>query len=128
MELHILLAGVEFGPYTDHQARDLIGEGFLSETDPAKRLDEADWLPLSEVLAQPRAATAMEETAAVEIPKRNLPSNRHPYSTGPCRKSPRKPPRRKYRPLPKNRQRPRQNPNLPRPCPLPNPRPSSFHL
>jgi lipoprotein NlpI len=68
MELHILLAGVEFGPYTDHQARDLIGEGFLSETDPAKRLDEADWLPLSEVLAQPRAATAMEETAAVEIP------------------------------------------------------------
>jgi tetratricopeptide (TPR) repeat protein len=68
MELHILLAGVEFGPYTDHQARDLIGEGFLSETDPAKRLDETAWLPLSEVLAQPRAGTLTEGPTAEEIP------------------------------------------------------------
>ena len=64
MELHILLAGVEFGPYTDNQVRELLGEGFLSETDPAKRLDETDWLPLSEVLAQSRAGSAMDEPVA----------------------------------------------------------------
>jgi hypothetical protein len=52
MELHILLAGVEFGPYTDDQVRELLGDGFLSATDPAKRLDETDWLPLSDVLAK----------------------------------------------------------------------------
>ena len=68
MELHILLAGVEFGPYTDEQARDLLGEGFLSETDPAKRLDETDWLPLNEVLAQPRAATTVAAPPSAETP------------------------------------------------------------
>jgi tetratricopeptide (TPR) repeat protein len=69
MELHILLAGVEFGPYTDEQARDLLGEGFLSETDPAKRLDETAWLPLNEVLAQPRAVvTTAHEQPETEAP------------------------------------------------------------
>ena len=65
MELHILLAGVEFGPYTDDQARELLGEGFLSATDPAKRLDETDWLPLNEVLAQPREATTTTQPEPV---------------------------------------------------------------
>lgn len=68
MELHILLAGVEFGPYTDDQARELLGEGFLSETDPAKRLDENDWLPLNEVLAQPRTTTTAHEQPIIETP------------------------------------------------------------
>jgi lipoprotein NlpI len=50
MELHVLLAGVEFGPYSDDKARELLGEGFLSESDPAKRLDGTDWVPLSDLL------------------------------------------------------------------------------
>jgi len=50
MELHVLLAGVEFGPYSDDKARELLGEGFLSASDPAKRLNETDWIPLSDVL------------------------------------------------------------------------------
>jgi tetratricopeptide (TPR) repeat protein len=67
MELQILLAGVEFGPYTVDQARELLGEGFLSETDPAKRLNETDWLPLSELLAQSPAAPTEAAEAAPEI-------------------------------------------------------------
>ena len=68
MELHILLAGVEFGPYTDEQARELLGEGFLNATDPAKRLDETDWLPLNEVLAQSRAVTPPQAEPVTELP------------------------------------------------------------
>ena len=52
MEIHILLAGVEFGPYTDDKARQLLDEGFLSSNDPAKRLDEQEWIPLSTLLAR----------------------------------------------------------------------------
>jgi len=58
MELHVLLAGVEFGPYTDDKARELLGEGFLSESDPAKRLNGTDWVPLSDVLGAQPASSA----------------------------------------------------------------------
>jgi lipoprotein NlpI len=66
MELHVLLAGVEFGPYSDDKARELLGEGFLSESDPAKRLNETDWLPLSNVLGTQPASSA---TPAASAPK-----------------------------------------------------------
>jgi tetratricopeptide (TPR) repeat protein len=68
MEIHILLAGVEFGPYTDDKARELVAEGFLSPTDPAKRLDETEWLPLTEVLAH-----------APEEPAEEIPSPEEPW-------------------------------------------------
>ena len=69
MELHILLAGVEFGPYTDDKARQLLGEGFLSSSDPAKRLHETDWLPLSEVLGElPEVPPAPPAKASARLP------------------------------------------------------------
>jgi tetratricopeptide (TPR) repeat protein len=61
MEIHILLAGVEFGPYTDDKARELIADGFLTASDPAKRLDETEWLPLTEVLARSPEEGAVDE-------------------------------------------------------------------
>ena len=70
MELQILLAGVEFGPYSEDKARQLLDEGFLSATDPAKRLDETDWLPLSDLLGSSPAAPVEEMTAPAtpEVP------------------------------------------------------------
>ena len=68
MEIHILLAGVEFGPYTDDQARQLVADGLLDASDPAKRLSETEWLPLSEVLENPQAEPAAEAPAEEELP------------------------------------------------------------
>jgi len=65
MELHVLLAGVEFGPYSDDKARELLGEGFLSESDPAKRLSDTDWVPLSNLLGtQPDSPAKPVATAS----------------------------------------------------------------
>ncbi len=74
MELHILLAGVEFGPYTEDKARQLLDEGFLSATDPAKRLDETNWLPLSDVLGAVPVATGSggSETTPAPLEFRSL--------------------------------------------------------
>ncbi len=66
MEIHILLAGVEFGPYTDDKARELIAEGFLAATDPARRLDETEWLPLTEVLSRAPEEPAEEPPSPEE--------------------------------------------------------------
>jgi lipoprotein NlpI len=66
MELHVLLAGVEFGPYTDDKARELLGEGFLSSTDPAKRLNATDWVPLSDLLGvAPTSATTLTSSGSL---------------------------------------------------------------
>jgi lipoprotein NlpI len=68
MELHILLAGVEFGPYSEDKARQLLDEGFLSASDPAKRLDETAWQPLSELLgASPVGAGVSTSTRGPKI-------------------------------------------------------------
>jgi lipoprotein NlpI len=68
MELHVLLAGVEFGPYTDDKARELLGEGFLSSTDPAKRLDATEWVPLSDLLGASTTSSASHASAASAPP------------------------------------------------------------
>ncbi len=68
MEIQILLAGVEFGPYTDDKARELIADGFLAATDPAKRIDETEWLPLTEVLARPPEDAEPETDTGEEPP------------------------------------------------------------
>jgi lipoprotein NlpI len=92
MEIHILLAGVEFGPYTDDKARELVADGFLAESDPAKRLDETDWIPLGDLLA---SASGETNAGGGEQPFAFLeePPEDHPLEPSPSRESRRMPSR-----------------------------------
>ena len=74
MEIHIRLAGVELGPYTEEQVQQHIAEGLLSTTDLAHVEGMQDWLPLGEVLnkLQSPAATkpvkmSPEQLAPAEV-------------------------------------------------------------
>lgn len=50
MEIHILLAGVEMGPFSENQVRDYLREGLLSHTDKAKIGEDGAWEPVEVVL------------------------------------------------------------------------------
>jgi tetratricopeptide (TPR) repeat protein len=50
MEIHIQLAGVQLGPYSDKQVREYIAEGLLSMADKARIDGSLDWIPVSELV------------------------------------------------------------------------------
>jgi tetratricopeptide (TPR) repeat protein len=60
MEIHIRLAGVELGPYTEEQVLQNISEGLLSLGDLAHVEGMQDWLPLGEVLNKLQSPAATQ--------------------------------------------------------------------
>jgi tetratricopeptide (TPR) repeat protein len=50
MEIHVRLAGVELGPYTEKQVREYLSEGLLSATDLAKAEGSDNWVPVNDLL------------------------------------------------------------------------------
>jgi tetratricopeptide (TPR) repeat protein len=51
MDIHIQLAGVSLGPYSEKQVRDYITEGLLSMEDKARIEGSLDWIPVSDLVA-----------------------------------------------------------------------------
>src|ERR1700677_2589993 len=51
MDIHIQLAGVSLGPYSEKQVREYIAEGLLSMTDKARIEGSLDWIPVSDLVA-----------------------------------------------------------------------------
>jgi tetratricopeptide (TPR) repeat protein len=67
MEIHIRLAGVQLGPYSEAQVRQHIEDGLLSLTDSAQRVGAAEWMPLGEVLKEsPEESVTPEEESPPE--------------------------------------------------------------
>jgi tetratricopeptide (TPR) repeat protein len=61
MEIRILSAGKEFGPYSESQVRQYLSEGLISAADPAMGDGMTEWMPAGDLLAQ----LPQPETAAV---------------------------------------------------------------
>jgi tetratricopeptide (TPR) repeat protein len=58
MDIHIQLAGVSLGPYSEKQVRDYISEGLLSMEDKARIEGSLEWIPVSELVAMLPPVTA----------------------------------------------------------------------
>jgi tetratricopeptide (TPR) repeat protein len=67
MEIHIRLAGVQLGPYSEKQVREYLSEGLLSLTDQASLDETGNWTPVSDLLAELSATGA---NGTPEAPKR----------------------------------------------------------
>jgi tetratricopeptide (TPR) repeat protein len=50
MEIHVRLAGVQLGPYSEKQVRDYLAEGLLSPTDSARAEGAEHWIAVTELL------------------------------------------------------------------------------
>ncbi len=70
MEIHIQLAGVQLGPYSEKQVRDSLAEGHLLPTDPARYEGTEAWETVSDVLAQMASAAF----AAPKTPEKPVPT------------------------------------------------------
>jgi tetratricopeptide (TPR) repeat protein len=51
MDIHIQLAGVSLGPYSEKQVREYITEGLLSLADKARIEGSLEWIPVSDLVA-----------------------------------------------------------------------------
>ncbi len=51
MEIHIRLAGVQLGPYSEKQVREYLSEGLVSPTDSARTDGTDNWIPVSDLLS-----------------------------------------------------------------------------
>jgi len=51
MDIHIQLAGVSLGPYSEKQVREYIAEGLLSMEDKARIEGSLEWIPVSDLVA-----------------------------------------------------------------------------
>jgi len=76
MEIHIQLAGVQLGPYSEKQVRDYLQEGLLSSEDPARFDGVEAWQTVDEVLKGRPAAAPIP----VEPPKAPEPISAPPHS------------------------------------------------
>jgi tetratricopeptide (TPR) repeat protein len=66
MEIHILLAGEEIGPFSEQQVREYMGEGLVTSSDLAMCEGMADWQPVDHVLANlPPAGLAVPDAPGV---------------------------------------------------------------
>ncbi len=87
MEIHIQLAGMELGPYSEKQVRDYLEEGLLSPTDPARFEGATNWEPVGEMLAKlPKLAMtapaeAKEAAAVISEKEKSLASQPLPSGT-----------------------------------------------
>ncbi len=52
MEIHIQLAGIQLGPYSEKQVREYVAEGLLSMTDKAREEGSLEWIEVSELMAK----------------------------------------------------------------------------
>ncbi len=52
MEIHIRLAGIQFGPYSEKQVREYLSEGLLLPTDPARGEGTENWIVVDELLSK----------------------------------------------------------------------------
>jgi|GEM_PF-1069031 len=68
MEIHIQLAGVELGPYSEKQVRDYLAEGLLSSSDPARFEGNATWEAVSDVLGKLNKHSVPEPAPPAKIP------------------------------------------------------------
>ena len=64
MEIHVQLAGIKLGPYSEKQVRDYLADGLLSAGDPARLEGSDEWKPVEEILGAVRA----EEAAPAKPP------------------------------------------------------------
>ena len=76
MEIHIQLAGVQLGPYSEKQVRAYLDEGLLSLTDPARFEDVETWVMVKDVLDAPKPATPAPSTLKPSVPAPPAPSAR----------------------------------------------------
>jgi tetratricopeptide (TPR) repeat protein len=68
MEIHIQLAGVQLGPYSEKQVRDYLAEGLLSEADPARFDGTETWESVKDILAKNSAARVAPPAPPVPEP------------------------------------------------------------
>jgi hypothetical protein len=95
MEIHILLAGVQIGPFSEKQVREYLVDGLVSPTDLAKHDGMREWeavnlvlahLPLPELVPEP-------EPAAVTPPPQSVAAAPNPApASAPAPKQPAFPP------------------------------------
>ncbi len=52
MEIHIQLAGVQLGPYSEKQIREYVADGLLSMTDKARIDGSLEWIPVDVMLTK----------------------------------------------------------------------------
>src|SRR5271168_3702754 len=52
MEIHIRMAGVELGPYTEAQVREYLAEGLLTPNDSARAAGAEHWIEVTDLLAK----------------------------------------------------------------------------
>jgi tetratricopeptide (TPR) repeat protein len=69
MEIHIQLAGVELGPYSEKQVRTYLADALLSPTDPARFEGTETWTTVTDVLAK----IAEPVTPAPAVPEKPAP-------------------------------------------------------
>ena len=91
MEIHIQLAGVELGPYSERQVREYLAEDLLSLADPARLEGSPAWETVGDVMGKLNAPAApateaVEKPAPVAIPPQATVSN--PLPNPELRKSP----------------------------------------
>ena len=53
MQIHIMLSGIEFGPYSQQKVEDLLAEGLVVPSDPARHEGQVDWTTVHDALAHP---------------------------------------------------------------------------
>jgi len=69
IEIHILLAEVEIGPFTEKQVRQYLAEGLITASDPARPVGMSDWEPVEVVLSRlPRPSLMATAPPAVPEP------------------------------------------------------------
>ena len=52
MEIHLRLASVQLGPYSEKQVREYLSEGLLFPTDPARKEGTENWIAVNELLSK----------------------------------------------------------------------------
>jgi tetratricopeptide (TPR) repeat protein len=68
MEIHILQAGEQLGPFSETQVRQYLGQGLVSPSDLATYEGMPDWQPLDLVLAHLPSSAPASETISADAP------------------------------------------------------------
>jgi len=114
MEIHILLASVELGPFSEKQVRQYLADGLISPSDLAKHAGMENWEAVDVVLARIPPPIAVAAPSPPPLPQLRTPMPRAiPKTAGPVSPAPTPPPALPEQATPKA-------PALEDPAPLPS--------
>ncbi len=102
MEIHIQLAGIQLGPYSEKQVRDYIAEGLLSMSDKARIEGTLEWISVSDLITKlppasepapanaenPDAVFAKEESTPLPLTPAQVAASKAPTAALPAAAKP----------------------------------------